>query len=157
MDHEPLDERSWMTPPDPTHDAHSAWDTPDAPPRAPAAPPAPSSLPLPGTPYGAVPPPWYAPSGYWQSPAGSPPAWAPPPNSHLAWAIIVTLFCFMPFGIVAIVKASSVNPLWSQGRWAEAHAASASARLWSIGAMIMLPIMFIGFISFLVMVAVGRA
>lgn len=157
MDHEPLDERSWMTPPDPTHDAHSAWDTPDAPPRAPAAAPAPSSLPRPGTPFGAMPPPSYAPPGYWQSPAGAPPAWVAPPRSHLAWAILVTLFCFLPFGVVAIVKASSVNPLWSQARWAEAHAASNSARTWSIAAMVMVPVLWIGLMSFGMMMAAGRS
>ena len=28
------------------------------------------------------------------------------PSTNMAWAILTTLFCFLPFGIVAIIKAS---------------------------------------------------
>ena len=54
----------------------------------------------------------------------------PRPSTHLVWAIIATLFCCLPFGIVAIVKAAQVDSLWFQGRYREAHAASRSAKLW---------------------------
>jgi hypothetical protein len=46
------------------------------------------------------------------------------------WSILVTLFCFPITGIVAIVKAASVNGLWAQGLRAESEVASASARKW---------------------------
>jgi predicted secreted protein len=68
------------------------------------------------------PPPGYPP----QQPAGQ------PPNNYLVWSILVTLFCCLPFGIVAIVKSSQVNGLWAQGRYAEAQASADSAKKWVI-------------------------
>jgi len=70
------------------------------------------------------PPPGYPP----QQPAGQ------APNNYLVWSILVTLFCCLPLGIVAIVKSASVNGLWAQGRYAEAQAAANSAKkfvIWS--------------------------
>lgn len=52
------------------------------------------------------------------------------PNNYLVWSILVTIFCCLPFGIVAIVKSSQVNGLWAQGRYAEAQASAASAKRW---------------------------
>jgi hypothetical protein len=52
------------------------------------------------------------------------------------WSILATLFCFPITGIVAIVKAASVNGLWAQGLHAEAQAASASARKWVIWSVV---------------------
>lgn len=66
-----------------------------------------------------------------------PPGGGTQPSSHLAFAILVTLFCCLPFGIVSIVKASQVNGLWAQGRYADAQQSSASARKWAMwGAII---------------------
>ncbi|WP_082951835.1 CD225/dispanin family protein [Mycobacterium sp. 852002-51057_SCH5723018] len=65
-----------------------------------------------------------------QQPAGQ------APNNYLVWSILATLFCFPITGIVAIVKAASVNGLWAQGLYAEAQAASASARKWVIWSVI---------------------
>ena len=72
------------------------------------------------------------PPGYPPPPAGYPPQQPPgqAPNNHLVWSILVTLFCCLPFGIVAIVKSSQVNGLWAQGRYAEAQASADSARKW---------------------------
>ncbi len=36
----------------------------------------------------------------------------PPPDNNLVWAILVTVFCCLPLGIVSIVKSSQVNTLW---------------------------------------------
>ncbi|MGE2817105.1 CD225/dispanin family protein [Mycobacterium heidelbergense] len=71
------------------------------------------------------PPPGYPPQ---QPPAGQ------APNNYLVWSILVTLFCCLPLGIVAIVKSSQVNGLWAQGQYAEAQAAADSAKkfvIWS--------------------------
>ena len=68
----------------------------------------------------AQPPPGYPP----QQPA------AQPPDNYLVWSILATVLCFPITGIVAIVKAASVNGLWAQGRFAEAQAAAASAKKW---------------------------
>lgn len=148
---EPPAGSGWSSQPDPTRDSHSAFDEPPDQPSMPALPLSPAQPPYP--------PPWsrptstgptaYGPSSYgptaygqWNSP--SPPAWVPPPNNYLVLAILTTLFCFPPFGIVSIVKATSVNTLWSQGRWAEAQAASASARTWALWALAALPILLFG-------------
>jgi len=72
------------------------------------------------------PPPGYPPQ---QQPA------AQAPNNYLVWAILATLFCFPITGIVAIVKAASVNGLWTQGLHAEAQASADSAKkfvIWSV-------------------------
>lgn len=74
-----------------------------------------------------------------QPPPPPPPAGYPPqqpaaqaPNNYLVWSILVTLFCCLPFGIVAIVKSSQVNGLWAQGRYPEAQASAESAKKWVI-------------------------
>ncbi len=72
------------------------------------------------------PPPGYPP----QQPAGQ------APNNYLVWSILVTLFCCLPFGIVAIVKSSQVNGLWAQGRYAEAQASAESAKKWVMWSVI---------------------
>ena len=71
------------------------------------------------------PPPGYPPQ---QPPAGQ------QPDNYLVWSILVTLFCCLPLGIVAIVKSTQVSGLWAQGRYAEAQAASDAAKkfcIWS--------------------------
>jgi len=68
--------------------------------------------------YGAPPPPG--------QPMGS-----PPPN-NLVWAILVTLFCCLPFGIVSIVYAAQVNGKWQAGDVAGAQDSSRKARQWAM-------------------------
>jgi len=72
------------------------------------------------------PPPGYPP----QQPVGQ------APNNYLVWSILVTIFCCIPFGIVAIVKSSQVNGLWAQGRYPEAQASADSARKWIIWSVV---------------------
>lgn len=55
-----------------------------------------------------------------------------PPDNYLAWAVVVTILCCVPFGIVAIIKAASVNGLWNTGNYDKAYEASASAKKWII-------------------------
>jgi predicted secreted protein len=81
------------------------------------------------------PPPGYPPQ---------PPA-AQAPNNYLVWSILVTLFCCLPLGIVAIVKSSQVNGLWAQGQYAEAQASAASAKkfvIWSAVAGVVVGIIY---------------
>ncbi|MBR1630386.1 MAG: CD225/dispanin family protein [Paludibacteraceae bacterium] len=54
-----------------------------------------------------------------------------PPNNHLTKAILSTIFCCMPFGIVAIVKASQVNTFWKSGFWMAAQQSAQEANKWS--------------------------
>jgi len=39
----------------------------------------------------------------------------------MVWAIVSTILCCWPLGIVAIIKASKVHSLWYQGQHAEAQ------------------------------------
>lgn len=53
-------------------------------------------------------------------------------DSGLVLAIITTVLCCIPFGIVAIVYAAKVNDLVTRGRIAEAREAAAQSQKWSI-------------------------
>ena len=53
-----------------------------------------------------------------------------PPNDYLAWAILATIFCCIPFGVVAIVYAAQVNSLVAAGNYAAAWQASQNAKKW---------------------------
>ena len=52
------------------------------------------------------------------------------PDNYLVWAILVTIFCFWPFGIPAIVNAAKVDKLWMLGDKEGAVQRSESARRW---------------------------
>lgn len=76
-------------------------------------------------PYHApTPPPVVQPYGHGQSPI-------PKPDSYLGPAILVTMFCFLPFGIVGIVYACQVDSKWAVGDWAGAEMSAKSAQTWT--------------------------
>ena len=56
----------------------------------------------------------------------------PRPDNNLVWAILCTVLCCLPLGIVSIIKASSVNSLYDRGDYAGAQAAADSAKKWAI-------------------------
>ena len=56
----------------------------------------------------------------------------PCPPTYLALSIIVTVLCCLPFGIVGIVKSSSVSKEYAAGNYAGAQEASKQAKTWSI-------------------------
>lgn len=62
--------------------------------------------------------------------------YAAPPDNYLVWAILSTMLCCMPLGIVSIVKSSSVNTLWAQGQYDAARQASEDAKKWATWAAI---------------------
>jgi hypothetical protein len=55
---------------------------------------------------------------------------SPPPN-YLAWSIVTTIFCCLPFGIVSIVYAAQVNSKWQTGDYEGARLASKNAKTWA--------------------------
>jgi hypothetical protein len=55
---------------------------------------------------------------------------APPPN-YLAWSIVTTILCCLPFGIVSIVYAAQVNSKWQTGDYEGAMLASKNAKTWA--------------------------
>ncbi len=54
----------------------------------------------------------------------------PPPDNYLVYAILVTVFCCLPFGIVAIVKSSGVASAMARGSIEDARRASAETMRW---------------------------
>lgn len=54
------------------------------------------------------------------------------PNSNLVWAILCTFLCCLPLGIVAIIKATSVERFWVLGFHQEAQKAANDAKKYSI-------------------------
>lgn len=55
----------------------------------------------------------------------------PPPKNWLVEAILVTLFCCLPFGIAGIIFATQVNTKFQMGDYAGALQASKDAGKWT--------------------------
>ncbi|MER7467011.1 CD225/dispanin family protein [Streptomyces sp. NPDC097981] len=66
-------------------------------------------------------------------------------------AILVTLFCFLPTGIAAIVFASQVPAKWNEGDFAGAAEASRKARLFVIVSLVA------GLLAWAVIIAIGMS
>jgi hypothetical protein len=66
------------------------------------------------------------------SPPAQPQVSTPPPvpNSHMVQAIIATLLCFLPFGLVAIIHAGKVDGAHARGDYGEASRRSEAAKHW---------------------------
>ena len=58
------------------------------------------------------------------------------PKSYLALAILTTLFCCLPFGIVSIVFAAKVDNYWNAGDYIHAEESSRKAKKWALAAII---------------------
>lgn len=54
------------------------------------------------------------------------------PSTYLVWAILATLCCCLPTGVVALIYASKVSPLYQQGDIKGARDASEKAGWWVI-------------------------
>jgi hypothetical protein len=54
--------------------------------------------------------------------------------TYMAWSVLTTLFCCLPFGIVAIIKSSSVDKFKGMGDFNGAMQASNQARNWALAA-----------------------
>ncbi len=88
----------------------------------------------------------------WQPP---PPPMSAPANvpNHLVWAILSTLFCCLPAGIVAIIYSSQVNTKIASGDMQGAMDASKNAKMWSMiaaGASLVVGIIYAIFMIFVV-------
>lgn len=79
------------------------------------------------------------------------PNYGPPPDNNLVWAILSTVLCCMPLGIVSIVKATQVNTLWSQGQLDAARRTADEARKWAMwSAIITVGVYVVAIIGFVV-------
>ncbi|MBQ0057720.1 MAG: CD225/dispanin family protein [Bacteroidales bacterium] len=78
------------------------------------------------------------------------------PDSHLIWAILSCLFCCLPTGIYAIIRASQVDGCYDRGDYETAQRYASEAKRWSIiGAVVSLVggVIYIIFIVFLGLLA----
>lgn len=49
------------------------------------------------------------------------------PSNNLLWAILSTLFCCLPLGIMSIISAAKVDGLYNDGKFSEARMESSKA------------------------------
>lgn len=80
------------------------------------------------------------------------------PNNYLLWAILVTIFCCLPFGVVGIVYALKVDSAWDEGLYGTAGEYSKKARNWTLwGAIISVLIYVIYFVVIVGILGLGLA
>jgi hypothetical protein len=87
--------------------------------------------------------------GYGYGQAGFGPQ-GPQPDNNLVWAILSTVLCCLPLGIVSIVKSTQVSGLWQQGRQAEAQEAADQARKFAIYSAVAFVVLFVLYLVFFV-------
>lgn len=58
-----------------------------------------------------------------------------PPNNHLVMAILTTVLCCLPLGVVSIVFSSQVNSKWAAGDYQGAIDAAEKAKKWWIASL----------------------
>ncbi|MET4105787.1 CD225/dispanin family protein [Hymenobacter sp. UYP22] len=85
----------------------------------------------------------------------TPPAGGPPPKNWLVESILVTIFCCLPFGIVAIVNAANVNSRVAVGDYAGALDASRKAGQWVKYSLITWAVLSVLYVVFVVVMGVG--
>ena len=118
------DQPSWSTPGgDPPRESSEDWSTLPPSFRQPASdlPPAPT--------YGGG-------HGYYPGQPFTGAAMVNKPKSNLVSAILVTLFCCLPFGIVSIVYAAQVDSKWNAGDWRGAEQSSRLAKNWGLAGLV---------------------
>ena len=81
----------------------------------------------------------------------------PRPDNNMVWAILSTILCCLPLGIVAIIKASNVNSLYDRGDYAGAEAAAKSAKSWAMWSAISAVVIWILYVLFIIVLGVGTA
>ena len=89
--------------------------------------------------------------------AAGQPAYTPPPGNNMVWAILTTLFCCLPFGIVSIVYASKVDNLWALGNHQAALDAKRKSKNWAIAAAVSAVVVTILYVILIVVMGVGLA
>lgn len=83
---------------------------------------------------------------------------SPAISNNLVWAILATLFCCLPLGIVSIIYAAKVDGLVAAGNYAAAQEAADKAKswaLWAAGAFVVLMLLYVVFFVVVGMSAAG--
>ncbi|AFL80974.1 Interferon-induced transmembrane protein [Aequorivita sublithincola DSM 14238] len=69
-----------------------------------------------------------------------------PPDNNLVWAILCTVLCCLPLGIVSIIKSTKVKELWAQGDAIGAQKAADDAKkyaMWGAGVGVIFLVLYI--------------
>lgn len=82
---------------------------------------------------------------------------SPAVSNNLVWAILSTLFCCLPLGIVSIINAAKVNGLLAAGDIAGAREAADKAKKWAIYAAVAGIIVTVLYIVLVMVLGVGGA
>jgi len=116
--------------------------------------PPPPSTPPPPPPPSTPPPPFGGHPGY-----GGPPSFGygagQPPNNYLVWAILTTILCCLPLGVVSIVFSTQVNSKWAMGDAQGALKASSNARNFAIASAVAAVVLGVVWLFFAVLVGVS--
>lgn len=76
------------------------------------------------------------------------------PNNYLVLAIICTVCCCLPAGVVSIIYAAKVNEAYARGDYELAEKSSKNAKTWGI---VGISIGALGVIIYFILVAMGVA
>ena len=74
------------------------------------------------------------------------------PNTYLVLAILVTLFCCLPFGIIGIIYAARVDSAWNSGYYEDARIFSRKAKNWSLWGI---AVLFLFWIAYIILILAG--
>lgn len=78
-----------------------------------------------------------------------------PPDNNLVWAIVSTILCCWPLGIVSIIKSTKVNSLWAQGDHAGAQKSADDAKKWAIYSAIGAAVFWVLYVILIVVLGVA--
>lgn len=70
------------------------------------------------------------------------------PNNNMVLAILTTICCCLPLGIVAIIKANSVNTLYAAKQYDAAIQAANDAKKWSLIGIIIGVVVYVVYLLF---------
>lgn len=80
-----------------------------------------------------------------------------PPDNNLVWAILCTVLCCLPLGIVSIIKSTKVKELWALGDTEGAQKAADDAKKWAMWGAGAALIVWVLYILFFVVIGLGGA
>jgi len=80
-----------------------------------------------------------------------------PPDNNLVWAILCTVLCCLPLGIVSIIKSTKVKELWALGDTAGAQKAADDAKKYAIWGTAAGAIFLVIYIIIVFVIGVGGA
>jgi hypothetical protein len=79
------------------------------------------------------------------------------PQNYLVWAIVTTLLCCLPLGVVSIIFAAQVDSKWNAGDYQGAMDASNNARTWAMASAIVGVLVIVLYIILVIAVGVGTS